>query len=147
RRIAHEWLARWRSPVLCVYSHLARVNMRRILLVSVFAVLLVLAAPSLIQADTVNFDNVVAPAVFIQVPTSSPFVSTGLTLTNGVVLNDTHFGSSSTTSPNLYATTDFHPLADLTLLPGFIVGTFTGGTGSGLSLDVINGFGAADFTL
>ena len=51
--------------------------MRRILLVSVFAVLAVFAAPSLIQADTVNFDNVVAPADFIQVPSYSPFVATG----------------------------------------------------------------------
>jgi len=107
----------------------------------------ILAAPSLMRADQVNFDNVVAPADFVQVPSYNPFVAPGITFTNGVVLNDTHFGSASTTSPNLYATTDFHPLGDLTLLPGFIVGTFTSGTGSGLSLDVINGFGAADFTL
>jgi hypothetical protein len=106
-----------------------------------------LAAPSLIQADTVNFDNVTALPEFIQVPSSSPFVAPGVTFTGGVVLNDTDFASASTTSPNLFATTDFHPLADLTLLPGFITGTFTSGTGSGLSLDVINGFGAADFTL
>jgi hypothetical protein len=53
----------------------------------------------------------------------------------------------ATTAPNLYATSDFLSLSDSTFLPGNIVGTFTSGLGSGLSLDVIDGSAPATFTL
>jgi PEP-CTERM motif len=131
-----------------------RVYMRRILLVAVVAVVAALAAPSLIQADTVNFDNVVAPSLFPET-TYSPFVTPSITFTNGVVLNDiapSNFDFLATTAPNLYATTDiannpFFVPANGPFPSTVITGTFTNGTGSGLSLDVINGASASTFTV
>jgi len=98
------------------------------------------------SADTVNFDSVAAPCCY-NLTTYSPFVTSSITFTSGVVENNTGWNNEATTAPNLYATSDFLPLADSTLLPGFIMGTFTSGTGSNLSLDVIDGRGAATFTL
>jgi len=124
--------------------------MRRILTIVGLSLCAILAAPSLIRADQVNFDNVVAPADFNQVPSYSPFVTPSITFTNGVVLNDSDFGFLSTTAPNLYATTDQFKLMNGLFLPSTVItGTFTNGTGSGLSLDIINGefFLASTFTV
>jgi len=120
--------------------------MRRVLSVGV-VLLAVLIVPSLAKADTVNFDGSSVPCCYINV-TYSPFVTPEITFTNGVILDNSGWANEATTAPNLYATSDFAPLADSTLLPGFIVGTFTSGTGSNLSLDVINGvFSSGTFTL
>lgn len=120
--------------------------MSRTFLGSTLALLVVLASPVLTRADQVNFDNVVVPCCY-QFTTYSPFVTPSVTFTNGVVLSDASWGNEATTAPNLYATADMIPLSDGTNLPGFIVGTFTSGTGSNLSLDLITGAGAATFTL
>lgn len=121
--------------------------MRRVLLVVCLAVFAALAAPSLIKADTVNFDNVTAPCCFFN-STYSPFVAPNITFTNGVVQSNVGWDNLATTAPNLYATSDFFTLANGTLLPSTVItGTFTNGTGSNLSLDIINGNGASLFTV
>jgi PEP-CTERM motif len=134
-------------PRLSVSRHFERTYMRRVLFVGCLAVFAALVAPSIIMADQVNFDNVVAQCCFSGT-TYSPFVTPSITFTNGVVESNAGWNNEATTAPNVYATSDsFHPLQDLSVLPGNIQGTFTSGTGSGLSMDVINGFLAADFTL
>lgn len=120
-------------------------NMKVALYLALAAVLCLLGTASA-KADTVNFDNVVAQCCY-NGTTYSPFVTPSITFTNGVVESNLGWLNLATTAPNLYATSDFSTLSDGTLLPGFIVGTFTSGTGSNLSLDVIDGLEAATFTL
>lgn len=103
------------------------------------------------RADlVVNFDNVKAGSNFNGVKPGGDvgptFTFSGATFKGGVVLNDTNFGSMATSSPNIYATSDVHQLADGSSLPGVITGSLSFAT-TGISLDVLNGYYAGKFTL
>ena len=72
-----------------------------------------------------------------------------VTFNYGVVLNDSGYDYLATTPPNLYATTDFHPLA-IGVAGEYVTGEITALFNqpvNNVSLDIINGYGAATFTV
>lgn len=99
---------------------------------------------------TVDFDAIAATCCYAHVVPGGPrgpvLVFPDVTFDSGVVMSEDGWSGGATTAPNLYGTSDFIPLADSSLLPGFITGTFTG-TVDSITLDIINGFGASVFTL
>ena len=103
-----------------------------------------LACVTLVNADSVNFDDVTAPPDFSDVPSYSPTLYPGVQFNNGVILNDSDFANEATTHPNLYATSDFLPLGDGSFLPGNIDAVFAP-TVSDVNFDLINGGIASDF--
>ena len=103
-----------------------------------------LACSSFAMAGSVDFDNVSAPGFFNQT-TYSPTVYPGVTFFNGVILSNVGWNNEATTAPNLYATSDYLPLSDGSLLPGNIDAVFSSPV-SNVNFDIINGFGPADFT-
>jgi hypothetical protein len=111
-----------------------------------------LLVPVLTRADTVDFDNVVAPPDFANVTPGGPQGPTvsypNITFNGGVILNDTDYAGEATTKPNLYATSDFFHLADNSMLPGAIRADFSAaGIFDSIALDIANGTSASDFTL
>jgi hypothetical protein len=102
-------------------------------------------------ATTIDFDSIAAPCCFGFV---SPNTGQGPLLTffgnvsinGGVVMENAAWAGLATTAPNLYGTSDFLALADGSFLPGAITITFATPV-AGVTLDVINGFDAANFTL
>jgi hypothetical protein len=103
------------------------------------------------QATTViDFDHVTAPPFYIDVTPGGALgpllVFPEVTLDGGVILHNSGWADWSTSDPNIYATTDFAQLADGSILPGMISGTFNGLVSS-ISLDIANGFSASSFTL
>ncbi len=112
-----------------------------------------LALCGLAPAATINvgFDTVAAPCCFGSVIPGGPLgpqLTYGfLSLDGGVILNgNTGWSGLQTSDPNLYATSDFFKLADNSLLPGVITGIFDFEVDD-LGFDVINGFGAASFSV
>jgi hypothetical protein len=98
----------------------------------------------------IDFDHVQAPPFYVNVTPGGALgpllVFPEVTLDGGVILNSSGWNNWNTSDPNIYATSDFIELADGSMLPGMITGTFNGLADS-ISLDVANGFGAGDFTL
>ncbi len=102
-------------------------------------------------ATVVDFDSVVAPCCFNSVTPGGPLgpqLTYGiLQLDGGVILDGTTGWSNlQTSSPNLYATSDFLKLADNSNLPGVITGIFDFQVDT-LGFDVINGYTASQFTV
>ena len=99
-------------------------------------------------AGIVNFESIPSTCFFSDVTPGGPrgplLSFPGVTFGGGVVMDD--FANLATTAPNLYGTSDFLQLADASVLPGSIAAVFSAPVSS-VSLDVINGFGAATFTL
>lgn len=108
-------------------------------------VVLVLSTGPLASAGTANFDGVSAPCFYLFTPGYSPTVYPEVTFSNGVIQNDCGWDAQSTTHPNLYATSDYAPLADGSMLPGNIDAHFATPVFN-VQFDVINGFGASTFT-
>lgn len=104
--------------------------------------LLILLSATPALADDVTFDNVAAPGIYIAAtPTAYSFG--GSTFSGGVVLNTAVWGGISPAS-NVYATSDFLPLADNSLLAGSISISFDSAADF-VSLDVLNVMDAATF--
>jgi len=101
-------------------------------------------------AAVIDFDSIAASCCFGDVTAGGArgpqIVFGNATVDGGVVLDDTAFADTATSNPNIYATFDLGTLGDGSTLPGFITISFLNPV-SFVSLDVINGFGAADFTL
>ena len=110
------------------------------------AALCLMFAATFASAGSVNFDDVTAPADFIQVPSYSPTVYPGVQFNNGVILNDSDYANDATTKPNLYATSDYLPLGDGTLLPGNIDAVFSSVV-SDVNFDLMNGAASSTFNL
>jgi hypothetical protein len=129
-------------------------NMTKRKLKSVLAVLLFagifLIFSQVVYADVLDFDEVSAPGYYEFI---TPGTGLGPLLTypwgsvnGGVIMNQVGWNNQATTPPNLYGTSDFLPLADGSYLPGYITGAFNTPQMT-LSMDVINGYVASDFTL
>ncbi len=102
-------------------------------------------------ATIVDFDSVKAPGGYSSVAPGGPLgpsLTYGiLHLDGGVILDGTSGWSNlQTSTPNLYATSDWLKLADNSILPGVITGIFDFEVDT-LGFDVINGFTAASFTV
>lgn len=110
------------------------------------------AAPAAATIITFDATSQTAPSTFASVVPGGEFgpeLDLGaLTLSGGVIgLAVTPSDQAATTLPNFYATTDFLPLSDGSLLDGLITGLFSG-TATSVSLDIGNGnLFPADFTL
>lgn len=108
-----------------------------------------LSAPAA-QAGVVDFDSIPATCCYSDVTPGGVrgplLVFPGVTFLGGVVMSGDGWLDLETTRPNLYGTSDFSPLADSSLLPGFISAVFSTAVSS-VSLDVINGWVAGDFTM
>ena len=116
-----------------------------------FAGFLVISTPS-VYATVIDFDSIAATGYYIDVTPGGergPLLSfTDITFNGGVVMSDDGWLNLATSKSNLYGTSDTAILADgSTQLPGFITGTFTTPASGLITLDVINGAGAANFTL
>ncbi len=122
-------------------------------LLAVCAVLALAAAPSVSRADLlIDFDSISATGFFADVTPGAgrgPLLTFGdVTVDGGVVMSNAGWGGMATTSPNLYGTTDAYELADGSKLPAYVTGVFdTAGAYDGITLDIINGWDAATFTL
>lgn len=105
------------------------------------------------EAGVIDFDYVPASCCFSDVlpggPRGPTIVTPGYLITGGVIMDNTGWGGLAPSAPNLYGTSDFSPLADSSLLPGFITIVFhpLHTSVSSVTLDVINGFAASIFTM
>lgn len=102
------------------------------------------------EAVTIDFDSIPATCCFSHVVPGGPrgpsIVFPGVAFDGGVVMDNAGWAGLAPSAPNLYGTSDFAPLADASLLPGFILITFDSAV-SAVTMDVINGLGASTFTL
>jgi hypothetical protein len=107
-----------------------------------------LSVPSA-RAAVVDFDSIPATGFYADVVPDTgrgPHLDfPGVSFDGGVVMSGDGWLDMETSPQNLYGTCDC-PLADNSLLPAFITATF-GSPVNFVSLDVINGLLAADFTL
>jgi hypothetical protein len=124
--------------------------MRRYLFSALCVVLAFGASAPESRADVVDFDAIAATCCFADVTPGGPrgplLVFPGVTFDGGVVMNNDGWLDLATSPENLYGTSDFSLLFDGSLLPGFITAVFSTPVSS-VSLDVINGTSAADFTM
>ena len=124
--------------------------MRRYLLPFVGAILGVALSVPAARADVVDFDSISATGFYADVVPGTgrgPHLDfQGVSFDGGVVMSGDGWLDMETSPQNLYGSCDYCPLADGSMLPGFITATFTSPVSS-VSLDVINGLMAADFTL
>jgi hypothetical protein len=101
-------------------------------------------------AANIDFDSITTPGFYDDITpggAQGPVLAfPGLTFDGGVVMNETGWLNLATTKPNLYGSSDYLPLADNSLLPGVIKGTFTT-VSDIIAMDVINGKAASTFTL
>jgi hypothetical protein len=122
--------------------------MKRTIALFAASALVTAAAPAV--AATANFDGITASPTFAGTTpggTAGPAVTDGgINFSGGVILNGSAYGNEETTSPNLYATSNYLALTDGSLLPGAIAGDLGGITNS-ITLDVMNGAAASVFTL
>ncbi|MEP7364607.1 MAG: PEP-CTERM sorting domain-containing protein [Acidobacteriota bacterium] len=106
----------------------------------------VLTAPAAI----VDFDSISASCCFSDVTPGGArgpvLVFGNATFDGGVVMDNTGWNDMETSFPNLYGTSDYSELSDFSVLPGFITITFLSPV-SFVTLDIINGSDASDFTL
>src|SRR5262245_61904684 len=115
--------------------------------------LLVLASSLLLpvqgRSALIDFDAIAATCCFADVTPGvarGPLIAfPGASVDGGVVMYNSGWANQATTAPNVYGTSDFNALADGSFLPGFITILFNSVV-SAVTLDIINGAGAADFT-
>jgi hypothetical protein len=102
------------------------------------------------NAGIVDFDSIAATGFYTDVTPGGargPYlVFADVTFDGGVVMSNAGWNNLSTTPPNLYGTSDYHPLADNSLLPGKITAVFNNFV-SAFSFDLINGSQAANFAV
>lgn len=120
----------------------------RVVLVIIQIVFLSAVAKS--EAVTIDFDSIPASCCYSHVLPGGPrgpvLALPDVTLNGGVVMDNTGWAGLAPSAPNLYGTSDFFPLADASLLPGFITISFSSSVSS-VMMDIINGYGASTFTL
>lgn len=105
------------------------------------------------EAVTIDFDYAPASCCFSDVIPGGlrgpSIVTPGYAIDGGVIMDNSGWAGLAPSAPNVYGTSDFSPLADSSLLPGFITIIFhpLHTSVSSVTLDVINGYAASIFTM
>ena len=96
-------------------------------------------------AEIIKFDNISAPCCYVDYPSNpGAQVFGSLTISGGVVMNNSGWSNLAPSAPNLYGTSDFIALGDGSFLPGSITGVVATPVQS-FSLWLLNGYRESDF--
>jgi hypothetical protein len=126
-------------------------SMKRLACFLSLAVLVCLAAPAL--AGYYGFDDIPATGYYVDVTPGGargPIIyGPGINFNGGVIMSDNGWAGLATSKSNLYGTSDYSPLADGSFLVGNIAfgPSFPGVYWSSVSFDIINGYGASQFSV
>jgi hypothetical protein len=120
---------------------------RYLISIPLFFLVMTFVSVSPALSVTINFDEITATGFYADVTPGGPrgplLVYPDISFNGGVVMSDASW-LLTPSAPNLYGTSNYLPLADNSVLLGYIIGTFSSPV-SNFSLDIINGQTASTF--